>query len=51
MILAKGMGNTESMYGCGYPVYYAFLIKCVRFQEYFKAPMMSPMFIKDPQYA
>lgn len=51
VILAKGMGNTESMYGCGYPVYYAFLIKCVRFQEYFKAPLMSPMFIKDPQYA
>ena len=51
VILAKGMGNTESMYGCGYPVYYAFLIKCGRFQEYFKAPMMSPMFIKDPQYA
>jgi uncharacterized protein with ATP-grasp and redox domains len=51
VILAKGMGNTESLYECGYPVYYAFLIKCVRFQEYFKAPMMSPMFIKDPQYA
>ncbi len=51
VILAKGMGNTESLYDCGYPVYYAFLIKCARFQEYFKAPMMSPMLIKDPKYA
>ena len=51
VILAKGMGNTESLYECGYPVYYAFLIKCARFKEYFNAPMMSPMFIKDPKYA
>ncbi len=47
VILAKGMGNTESMYGCGYNVYYAFLVKCQRFMEFFDAPKMKPMFIRD----
>jgi len=47
VILAKGMGNTESMYGCGYNVYYAFLVKCERFIEYFNKPKMTPMFIRD----
>jgi uncharacterized protein with ATP-grasp and redox domains len=49
VILAKGMGNTESMYGCGYNVYYAFLVKCARFMEFFQAPKMKPMFIRDKQ--
>ena len=48
VILAKGMGNTESMWGCAYNAYYAFLIKCDRFVEIFDAPMMQAMFVKDP---
>lgn len=47
VILAKGMGNTESMYGCGYNVYYAFLVKCARFMQFFQAPKLKPMFIRD----
>ena len=47
VILAKGMGNTESMYGCGYNVYYAFLVKCERFIQFFDKPKLTPMFIKD----
>ena len=47
MILAKGMGNTESMFGCGFNVYYAFLVKCVRFEDFFDAPSMKPMFVRD----
>lgn len=47
VILAKGMGNTESMFGCGYNIYYAFLVKCARFMEFFNAPKMKPMFIRD----
>ena len=47
VILAKGMGNTESMFGCGYNVYYAFLVKCQRFVEIFNAPMMQAMFVKE----
>ena len=47
VILAKGMGNTESLYGCGYNVYYAFLVKCTRFVQFFDKPKMTPMFVKE----
>ena len=47
VVLSKGMGNTESMYGCGYNAYYAFLVKCVRFMEFFGKPKMTPMFVRD----
>ena len=43
VILAKGMGNTETMFGCGYNVYYAFLVKCHRFVERFQKPLMTPI--------
>lgn len=49
VILAKGMGNTETLYGEGYPVYYAFLIKCKRFEQVFGKPHMTPMFLKEPK--
>ena len=47
VILAKGMGNTETMFGCGYNVYYAFLVKCPRFVKLFQKPMLTPLFIPD----
>ena len=47
VILAKGMGNVETMFGCGHNVYYAFLVKCPRFTKIFQKPMMTPMFIPD----
>ena len=47
VILAKGMGNTESMFGCGYNVYYAFLVKCERFIQVFNKPKMTPMFVRE----
>ncbi len=47
VLLAKGMGNTESMYGCGLNVYYAFLVKCARFVQFFEKELMTPMFIRD----
>ena len=50
VILAKGMGNTESMYNCGLPVYYAFLIKCPRFEQVFGKPHLTPMFVLDGAY-
>ena len=49
VIIAKGMGNTESLYGCGYNVYYAFLVKCERFIQVFNKPKLTPMFIRDKQ--
>ena len=47
VILAKGMGNTESLFGCGYNVYYAFLVKCERFIQVFDKPKLTPMFIRN----
>jgi uncharacterized protein with ATP-grasp and redox domains len=47
VILAKGMANCETMLGCGYNVYYAFLVKCSRFEKRFRAPMFTPMLVKE----
>ena len=47
VFLAKGMGNTETMLGCGYNVYYAFLVKCPRFVQIFEKPLFTPMFIHE----
>ncbi len=47
VVIAKGMANTETMYGCGYNVYYAFLIKCQRFMDRFEKPMLTPMLVKE----
>ena len=49
VILAKGMANTETLYGSGYPIYYAFLVKCARFVSQFGKPLMTPMLVKEPQ--
>jgi uncharacterized protein with ATP-grasp and redox domains len=48
VILAKGMANTETLYGSGYPIYYAFLVKCQRFVSQFHQPLMTPMLVKEP---
>ena len=47
VILAKGMANCETMFGCGYNVYYAFLVKCQRFVDRFQKPMFTPMLAKE----
>lgn len=47
VIIAKGQGNVETMLGCGYPVYYAFLVKCIRFIELFGKPKLTPMLVKE----
>lgn len=47
LIIAKGMGNTETLAGCGLNIYYAFLVKCPRFVQYFGKPMMTPMFVRE----
>ena len=49
VILSKGMGNTETLYGSGYPIYFAFLVKCKRIEEVFGKPHMTPMFVKEPE--
>lgn len=47
VIIAKGMGNTETLYGSGYPVYYAFLVKCKRLEQVFGQKHMTPMFVRE----
>ena len=47
VILAKGMANCETMLGCGYNIYYAFLVKCQRFVRRFGQPMFTPMIVKE----
>lgn len=47
LIIAKGMGNTETLYGCGYNIYYAFLVKCNQFARVFGKPLMTPMLVKE----
>lgn len=51
IVIAKGMGNTETLFGSGYNIYYAFLVKCPRFQEIFQKPMMEAMFLKERKKA
>lgn len=47
IIIAKGMGNTETLYGSGYNLYYAFLVKCEHFVKTFNKPLMTPMLVKE----
>lgn len=47
LILSKGMGNVETLWGSGYPIYYAFLVKCPKFVSLFQKPLMTPMFIRE----
>ena len=47
VIIAKGMGNNETLYGCGYNVYYAFLVKCKFFEQRFGKPLMTPMLVAE----
>lgn len=49
VILTKGMGNVETLYGSGLPIYYAFLVKCARFGEVFQKPLLTPMLLKERQ--
>ena len=47
VILSKGQGNVETLLGCGYNIYYAFLIKCPLFMERFGKAKLTPMLLKE----
>ena len=47
VVIAKGMGNVETAYGCGYNIYYAFLVKCKMFADRFRKPLMTPMLVRE----
>jgi uncharacterized protein with ATP-grasp and redox domains len=47
VIFAKGQANVETLLGCGYPIFYAFLIKCPRFIDRFQKPKLTPMLVSE----
>lgn len=47
VILSKGQGNAETLLGCGYNIYYAFLVKCPLFMERFQKEKLTPMLVKE----
>ena len=47
VIIAKGQANVETLLGCGYPIFYAFLIKCPRFIDRFQKPKLTPMLVAE----
>ena len=46
VIIAKGQGNCESLYGYDRNIYYAFLVKCGRFIRQFGREKFTPMLTK-----
>ena len=47
MILAKGQGNFESLFGCGLNIYYLFLCKCDWFMKRFQVERYHGMFVNE----
>lgn len=47
VIISKGQGNAETLLGCGYPIYYAFLVKCARFIDRYQKPKLTPMLVRE----
>lgn len=47
IIISKGQGNFEGMYGSGLNTYYMFLCKCELFTKRFDADRFTPIFAKE----
>ena len=47
VIIAKGQGNAETLLDSGYNIYFAFLVKCIRFEERFNKPKLTPMLVRE----
>ena len=47
VIIAKGQANAETLLDSGYNIYYAFLVKCIRFEERFQKPKLTPMLVRE----
>ena len=47
VIIAKGMGNYETLLGSGLNVYYMLLCKCERFTREFERPLYDAIFIAE----
>lgn len=47
IVISKGLGNLETLYGCGYSVFYAFTCKCNHISKQFGVPMWSSVFLEE----
>ncbi|WP_216697002.1 damage-control phosphatase ARMT1 family protein [Anaerostipes faecalis] len=47
VIIAKGQGNFETLWGCGRNIYYMFLCKCELFTERFGVNLLEGVLIND----
>lgn len=47
VMISKGQGNFETLYGCGLNVYYLFMCKCVLFADRFQKKLFDGMLIND----
>ena len=47
VIISKGQGNFETLYGCGLPVFYLFLCKCSWFVKRFGLPFYEGVMIQE----
>ena len=47
VILSKGQGNFETLYGCGLNIYYLFMCKCSLFADRFHKKLYEGMLIND----
>ena len=49
VILAKGQGNYEGLYGEGWHIFYLLLCKCEMFAQRFNVPRMTGMFTEETE--
>lgn len=47
LLISKGQGNFETLYGCGLNIYYLFMCKCSLFAERFHKNLFEGMLIND----
>ncbi len=47
ILISKGMGNFETLNGCGLNIYYIFMCKCEKFCKAFQKPRFSYMFLNE----
>ena len=41
VVIAKGQANYETLYGCGYNIFFIFMCKCMLFMDRFKVPQFT----------
>ena len=51
VLIAKGQANFETLYGCGWNLYYLLLCKCGFFVRRFGVPKLTPMFVNERRLA